>query len=146
MSPTRKKSKTTINVPSESSYIRVVSDKILDSLKGRNVDELEIFNIKLCSEEALRNAMEHGNKFRKELPVKVSYGIVGSRLEIEIEDSGKGFKREDVVDPTTDENILQERGRGVYLIHRLMDEVKYNEKGNKIMMAKNLERGGAQCK
>ena len=146
MNPAKKKSKITISVPSESSYIRVVSDKILDSLKGCNVDEDQLFNIKLCAEEALRNAMEHGNKFRKELPVKVSYGIVGDRLKIEIEDSGKGFKQEDVVDPTTDENILQERGRGVYLIHRLMDEVKYNEKGNKIMMAKNLGRGGAQCK
>ena len=139
MSPAEKKSKTTISVPSESSYIRVISDKILDSLKSCNVDEGELFNIKLCAEEALRNAMEHGNKFRKELPVKVSYGIVGSRLEIEIEDAGSGFKQEDVVDPTTDENILQERGRGVYLIHRLMDEVKYNEKGNKIMMAKKLK-------
>ena len=57
---------------------------------------------------------------------------------IEIEDEGAGYVPDKVPDPTKEENLLVDRGRGVFLIHKLMDEVKYNDKGNKIIMTKYI--------
>ena len=53
-----------------------------------------------------------------------------------MEDQGKGFDRVALPDPTKDEHILRSHGRGVYLVHKLMDKVEYNEKGNKVKLVK----------
>jgi len=119
--------------------MRQISNTILGSLKDRDLGEIEEFNIRLCIEEALRNAMEHGNKLNAELPVKVTYGVAGNTLKVEIEDAGEGFDHRNLSDPTKEENLLRDRGRGVFLIYQLMDEVIFNDKGNRITMIKKLK-------
>lgn len=132
--------KNSITVPTDKKEIKKVSFKILDALKSYNLDEEMVFDIRLSTEEALRNAMQHGNKGKKELSVDVSYAICPDALEITIEDKGGGFDYKSVPDPTTEENILRNSGRGVYLINKLMDEVHFNSRGNKIRMVKYLRR------
>jgi len=127
-------------VPSEADEIKKVSAKIIDALKIYKLDEETVFDIKLSTEEALRNAMQHGNKNNEKLPIEVSFAVDNSVLEITIEDRGEGFDYKNTPDPTTDKNILRTCGRGVFLIHKLMDEVQYNEKGNRIRMVKRLRK------
>ena len=55
-----------------------------------------------------------------------------------MEDEGSGFDPEKVPDPTVEENMLKYGGRGVYLIKRLMDEVEYNDRGNRVKMVKYI--------
>lgn len=131
--------KTVIKVASQTRYIRKVSSRILSLLDHYKVDESRIFDIRLCIEEAVRNAMVHGNHSDKRLSVKTAYWIDGDTLSIEIEDEGPGFDHIGVADPTTPPHILKNSGRGVYLIKKLMDKVEYNEKGNKLTMAKRLK-------
>jgi len=137
------KNKVSIEISSESKHIRTVSREILDFLKAHGVEDIDTYDIKLCIEEAVRNAIVHGNKSRKDLPVKISYSLEGGVLKIEIEDCGKGFDPAKLPDPTHDDNILREGGRGVFLIHKLMDKVNYNIGGNKVTMIKNLGKGGS---
>ena len=125
-------------IPSDIRYIRKTSNKIMRSLKRSAVDESTLFDIKLCVEEALRNAMVHGNRSDKGLVVKVSYRIDKDRFEAVVEDEGSGFDPEKVPDPTVEENMLKYGGRGVYLIKRLMDEVEYNDRGNRVKMVKYI--------
>lgn len=132
--------KNSINIPSRIDEIRKTSSRIIDALKDYDLDEGTIFDIRLSTEEALRNAIQHGNKGKEDLPVNISFTVDNKILEIIIEDNGKGFDYRKVPDPTTDENILRTCGRGIYLIHNLMDEVHYNDKGNKIRMVKYLRR------
>lgn len=139
MNPRKKENSATIQVPSESSRIRRTSSTILDSLKDYGLSETEEFNIRLCIEEALRNAMEHGNRLNTELPVKVTYGVAANTLKVEIEDAGEGFDHKNLSDPTKEENLLRDRKRGVFLIYQLMDEVIFNDKGNRITMIKKLK-------
>jgi len=127
-----------ITVPSETRYIRKVSSGILSELDRRNVDEDRRFDVRLCVEEAVRNAMVHGNHSDKKLSVKTAYWIDGGMLNIEIEDEGAGFDHADVADPTLASHILKNSGRGVHLIRKLMDSVEYNGKGNKVTMMKKL--------
>ena len=130
--------KALIKIPSEIRFLRKASSKILSALEGYNVDEGRIFDIKLCIEEAVRNAMVHGNHFDKKKIVKIVYWIDGDALHIEVGDEGPGFDHAASADPTDAPNILKNSGRGVYLIRKLMDKVEYNDKGNRITMTKML--------
>ncbi len=131
--------KTFLRVSSETKNIRKISSRVMASLERHNVDEGRIFDIRLCIEEAVRNAMVHGNRSDRSLPVKVSYWIGNGSLTMEIEDAGDGFNAAAVADPTDDANVTKNSGRGVYLIRKLMDRVEYNEKGNKVTMTKKLK-------
>lgn len=130
--------KVAIKIPSDIKYIRKVSGRILGDLAPYNMDESLLFDIRLCVEEAVRNAIDHGNNSDKHLPVKVAYWVSGSELNIEVEDSGKGFDHRQLPDPTDGNNIMRNSGRGVYLIKKLMNQVVFNETGNKILMTKYL--------
>lgn len=134
-----KTDKILIEVPSEDKYIRKVSSDILAALSPYGVSEERLFDIKLCVEEAVRNAILHGNKLDKRLRVKVSYLIADGRVKIEVEDEGPGYDPAKIPDPTNKGNMLKESGRGVCLIRRLMDRVDFNQKGNKILMEKSLK-------
>lgn len=127
-----------IKIPSDIGCIKKVSSKIVELLLRNNVHEDRIFDIKLCVEEAVRNAIVHGNNSHKKLRVKIVYWIEGGNINIEVEDEGKGFDHSKVDDPTLDENILRNCGRGVFLIKKLMDDVRFNKSGNNIKMAKKL--------
>ena len=131
--------KTVIRVPSEVRYLKKVSSGVLSGLGRRGVDEGRAFDIKLCVEEAVRNAVVHGNKSDPARQVRLSYWVDESVLNIEIEDEGDGFNHELVKDPTKEENLLRNSGRGVYLIKKLMDKVQYNTKGNNISMSKRIK-------
>ena len=127
-------------IPSEIKYIKKVSSEILDSLSPHKIDEDTLSDIRLCAEEAIRNAIVHGNRSNKKLHVKVNYRLENDRIIIEVEDEGAGFDPRKIADPTGDDNIMKESGRGICLIKRLMDKVDFNQKGNKIRMEKRLWR------
>ncbi|MFH0764605.1 MAG: ATP-binding protein [Candidatus Omnitrophota bacterium] len=126
-------------VPSRIESIKKVSSKILDFLKPYGVSEETLFDIRLSTEEAVRNAIVHGNLSDKQLLTTVSYWIENGFISIEIEDEGVGFDRGVLPDPTTEENLMKSSGRGVYLINRLMDSARFNESGNIITMTKRLK-------
>jgi len=128
-----------LTVPSELKSIKEVSDKIVAVLQTKNIDKDIIFDIRLSLEEAVRNAIVHGNKTNKDLKTRVSYQLDSDKLSLIVEDQGSGFKPESLPDPTLEENLTREKGRGVYLMIHLMDEVKYSERGNSVTMTKRLK-------
>ncbi len=131
--------KTVIIVPSETESIRTVSVKLLEAIKPYGVSEDTLYDIRLCTEEAVRNAIVHGNLSDVHLLTTVSYWIEEDKIFIEVEDEGVGFDRGNLPDPTTDDNILKGSGRGVYLIEKLMDSARFNQSGNKITMTKKIK-------
>ena len=124
---------------SDSGHIRESSSRILKDLESYGIGEKAAFEIKLCVEEAVRNAIVHGNKSDPKRQVRLGYWVDEGVLNIEIEDEGAGFNYGSVKDPTREENLLRNSGRGVYLIKKLMDKVEYNTKGNRISMAKRIK-------
>ncbi len=127
-----------IVIPSDFNFIRKVSEEVLGSLQPLKLGAYELLDIRLCLEEALINAIKYGNRFDKDLKVKVKYSVEKSILKLIIEDAGKGFDYNSLPDPTLEENLQELKGRGVFLIKRLMNEVYFNEKGNRITMLKNI--------
>ena len=98
-----------------------------------------LFSVRLSLEEALINAIRHGNDFDESKTVCVDYDINDERIEIKVTDEGQGFDFNDVPDPTADENLEKPSGRGVMLIRTFMDEVEYSDKGRCVRMVKFRE-------
>lgn len=130
-----------VKIPSDTKYIRKVSAEIEDFLKSNGVNEEAIFDIRLSIEEAVKNAIIHGNKNRKDAPVYITYSLKNGKFSAEIQDQGSGFNPGSLPDPTEGDNLYKACGRGVFLIKKLMDEARYNNNGNKIFMLKLVEGG-----
>ncbi len=98
------------------------------------------FAIKLALEEALANAIKHGNGCDPNKQVEVEYDITPERSEFTVIDEGTGFCVQCVPDPTADENLERPGGRGIMLMRAFMDVVEYNEEGNRVhLVRKNTE-------
>lgn len=115
-------------------------DEILSYLKGIKAEESFIFDIRLSLEEALINAIRYGNRLDENLSVDVDFTHHGNKVIIAVEDKGRGFDYRSLPDPTRQENLLKPKGRGIFLIRHLMDEVEFSKKGNRITMAKFLRK------
>ena len=109
---------------------------IEEALHASRYGEHDIFSIKLALEEALVNAIKHGNQMDPGKSVAVRWWVRPDRFEVRITDEGPGFSPDDVPDPTADENIERPCGRGLHLIRHFMTEVSYQGRGNVVTMAK----------
>ncbi|MDA0838179.1 MAG: response regulator [Planctomycetota bacterium] len=70
--------------------------------------------------------------------VRIDYHLTTTAVTYIIEDEGNGFKIDELPDPGDPENLWLGHGRGILMTQALMDEVKYNEKGNQVTLVKNL--------
>jgi serine/threonine-protein kinase RsbW len=116
---------------------RDVQARIVDYIETHaKLGEQDLFAVKLALEEALINAIKHGNKLDPAKKVHVQAKVDSDRVEISIEDEGPGFDRKSVPDPTADENLCKCSGRGILLIEAYMTSVKWSKKGRRVTMVK----------
>jgi len=125
-----------LTIPSDLAEARRVQDEIEEALNGANYGDRDIFSIKLAIEEALVNAIKHGNQMDPDKRVFVTYTVGPDRFDIKIVDEGPGFNPADVPDPTAPENLERPCGRGLLLIRNFMNDVSYHGKGNVVTMFK----------
>jgi serine/threonine-protein kinase RsbW len=125
-----------MSIPSDLGEARLLQTRIEEALIATSYTEHDIFAIKLAVEEALVNAIKHGNQLDPDKKVEVSLQITCERFDIRIVDEGPGFNPEEVPDPTAIENIERPCGRGLLLIRGFMTEVQYHGKGNIVTMSK----------
>jgi serine/threonine-protein kinase RsbW len=119
---------------------REVEQQIINACQKHHFSETDIFAIRLALEEALVNAVKHGNKLDPKKTVKVQYHINDQRADIAIEDQGAGFNPAELPDPTADENLEMCSGRGILLMRAYMSSVVFNPAGNKVTLTKFNER------
>jgi serine/threonine-protein kinase RsbW len=95
-------------------------------------------DIAISLSEAVNNAIEHGNSGDISKRVYISLQKIASGIKIVVEDEGGGFDESEVADPTDPENLLAESGRGLLIIHHLMDSVQISnsDKGTLVELVK----------
>ncbi len=130
-----------VTIPSDPAEARRVQDEIEQLLQTRLISEHDIFSIKLALEEALVNAIKHGNQMDRTKKVRIAYQLHADRFEVQITDDGSGFDPGDVPDPTAFENLERPCGRGLMLMRHYMTEVVFNERGNGVCMRKIFRHG-----
>lgn len=114
------------------SQYKQIINKIIDELNTSKYN----FDIKLILTEALTNAFKHGNNMRTDKPIYLKYIYDNSRVQFQIKDCGTGLKDTIIDKQLDDENILEDKGRGLFLIKNLSDHIEL--KHNTLIIEKSL--------
>ena len=125
-----------LTIGSDPAAVRHVQDRILDEVSRCGFDPQSHFAVKLALEEALINAIKHGNRLDPKKSVHIEYKVNKKQLDVYVEDEGPGFKRNGVPDPTLDENIEKCSGRGILLMEAYMNKVHWSRGGRRVHMIK----------
>lgn len=113
-----------------------VEDLIVEQAEKLGYSEEDIFALRLSLEEALTNAIRHGNGQDPQKKVKIRYRAQPEEVEIYIADEGKGFDPSLVPDPTREDKLECPSGRGIMLMRAYMDLLEYNARGNEVHLVK----------
>ncbi len=124
-------------IPSDLAYVLGVNHLVSMLLKEFSFPAADYrINIPLACDEAITNAIMHGNGSDPEKKVSIQIYISSSRIKIRIMDQGEGFDASKIADPREGENLLRPSGRGVYLMRSIMDRVDYKEGGRVLELEK----------
>lgn len=128
-------------IPSDLSYVIGVNYQISNLLKefGFPPQDTRV-NIPLACDEAITNAIIHGNRSDADKKVNIQVYVSPNRFRIRVRDEGSGFDVARVADPTQGDALLRPGGRGVYLMRNIMDSVEYKDGGRVVELEK---RNGA---
>ncbi len=124
-------------IASDTKAARQVLDEMLAQLEAQHWQQRDIFAVHLATEEALVNAICHGNESDVAKNVHVVCRLSGDRIRIEIGDEGGGFDPAALPDPTEGDQLHVPCGRGVMLMKAFMSRVEFNEHGNVVVMEKD---------
>jgi len=152
-------------IPSDLQYTLALIDLLSEKIIRVSIcNDSELTNIRIALDEALVNAIVHGNL---EIPsrtkgssldemmafnqivrersqrspyrdrkVQVTRHLTPDYVRFTIEDEGRGFDWQSLPDSLDHIKILANHGRGLFLIRAFMSHVEFNEKGNRITMVK----------
>lgn len=124
-----------LTLPSDIRLVQDAVDVVARHLEASFVDRHTIrFNLRVALAEALINAILYGNLEDETKGVRVRVLFGRHAVEMEVTDEGLGFDHRHLPDPTQPANRLLPRGRGLFLVRQLMDEVRFNDTGNSICM------------
>jgi serine/threonine-protein kinase RsbW len=127
------------SIPSVVAIVPQVVDTLISRVTSLRVRDGSEDDIELAFQEALLNAVIHGNRQDpfKRVYVTLRCGADGS-VQITIQDEGAGFDVASVPDPTTPENLVRQHGRGIFLMRAMMDEVSFDDGGRIVHMRKRV--------
>ncbi len=127
----------------ESSFSSIGAvEKMLDEIRDQQqIGEEKYAAIWIVLNEAITNAIRHGNKFDPAKKVRLNAKLIKSRyLRFRIKDEGDGFDPLSVPDPTSPERITQPDGRGIFLMKKLSDDILYSDFGKTIEIIFDLQK------
>lgn len=125
-------------IPSDVTLVIPLVCRLVDRLVSDGcLVEADRRKIELCLDEAITNAVTHGNNSEFNKMVDVTLFRDGDRWGIVVTDEGEGFTRDVVPDLEAEEQLWQESGRGIALMRLYMDEVRYFDGGRTVCMVQN---------
>ena len=124
-------------IPSDTGAGRAVLRELLGQLQAGHWAENDVFDIHLAAEEALVNAIKHGNRYAPDRRVRIRCRLADKLIRIEITDEGDGFDPSKIPNPTDRDRLETPGGRGVMLMKAFMSRVEYNARGNRVVLEKS---------
>jgi serine/threonine-protein kinase RsbW len=109
---------------------------ILAEMADAGYGERDRFAVRLSFEEAITNALKHGNRGDPGKRVSVQWQVEDEQVLAAVEDQGAGFDPDRLPDPFAPENLEKPSGRGVLLMRYYLSWVRYNERGNRVTLCK----------
>ena len=129
-----------LKIESSINNLRIVENTIEEVMNEIGITEENYGKILVSILEAVNNAIMHGNRYETDKFVDIEISYRNEKLKIKVSDEGKGFVPEEVPDPTIPQNLESLNGRGIFLMSKLADEIKYSKRGNAVTMVfKNIK-------
>lgn len=123
----------TLQIPSKIESIAMVEGFLEELCNTYNVSPETYANIMTAMNEAVVNAILHGNANNFLKKVYINLEVQNrKRFVFTVADEGNGFDYNKVNDPTLSENLELGTGRGIFIIKHLADQVIFNERGNQL--------------
>lgn len=123
----------TLQLPSTMESIARLENLVEEISERYHVSEDTFANMMTCLNEALINAIVHGNQSDISKTVFVNAEVKDQKRIIwTVADEGPGFDYNDIPDPTAPENLEKLTGRGVFIIKHLADQFIFNARGNEV--------------
>jgi serine/threonine-protein kinase RsbW len=115
-----------VEIPSDVRQIEPIVSLVTEHCKSLHLPKRQCsLNIPVALSEALSNAIIRGNHEDPRKHVRLRATVSDHALVFDVVDEGRGFDMAAVShDPTTPQYIEREDGRGVFLMHQLMDRVE----------------------
>jgi serine/threonine-protein kinase RsbW len=123
-------------LPNDPAVGRHLLDELLGRLKDLDWAHHDIFGVHLAVDEALVNAILHGNALDDTKHVRFCCWLSPRRIRVEITDEGPGFDPDALPDPTDPAHIGRPSGRGVMLMRAFMSSVEFHDRGNHVVLEK----------
>lgn len=113
---------------------------VLQVAEKAGFEEEDLHKIGMAVRESMVNAVVHGNQYNAHKKVRVAVSKGSGRLSITIADQGAGFDLDHLPDPLSEENLLRNSGRGIFLIRAFMDELQVRRlsPGTEVTLVKYL--------
>jgi serine phosphatase RsbU (regulator of sigma subunit)/CHASE1-domain containing sensor protein/anti-sigma regulatory factor (Ser/Thr protein kinase) len=134
-------------LPSEPGNERPAMEKVADAIRGVPLSGQRLARLKTAVAESTMNAMEHGNRYDPKVPVRIQVCLLKERLLVRIIDRGSGpLSSLTAKGPDLEaklEGAQTARGWGVFLIERMVDEVRVsgNPDHHTVELVMRLEAG-----
>jgi serine/threonine-protein kinase RsbW len=126
-----------VTIPSDTAVGSGLISGLIEAMQERGWEQEHLFRVQLAYEEAIVNAIRHGNECAEDKTVDVRLECDAQQVRIMIEDMGCGFDPNALPDPRSEDRLELPGGRGVMLMRELMTEVNFNERGNRVEMTKH---------
>lgn len=141
------------NASNETTRVEKVLDSVLDSAdeaehlvldvaRDLGFPEDDLHKIGMAVRESIVNAVVHGNRYNAHKKVRLTVSGARDRLTVTVSDEGDGFDVAALPDPLAEHNLLQQSGRGIFLIRAFMDEFavhRLDAGGTEVKLVKYLE-------
>ena len=133
-------------IASEPGNEREASERVAEAVAPLALSPARLERLKTAVAEAAMNAIEHGNRLRRELPVEVSVRASASELVVAVTDLGGAREIPEAEEPDLEaklEGLQKPRGWGLYLIRNMVDDVRVSTEGGRhtIELVMRLEGG-----
>src|ERR1700724_2119519 len=127
-------------MPSEIKAVGPLVQRLMRLIEGSHFVAGEEPAIELALEEALNNAVVHGNRMDREKLVQILCRCDAKGISLVVKDQGQGFDPNTVPNPLSPENLSADRERGIWLMRVAMDKVSFENRGTEVHMRKAQPR------
>lgn len=119
----------------ELSQVESIITKLREKLFAIKIPHEAFLDVQLALMEIIGNAFLHGTIGLENPQVEVEWQINNNSITLKVTDNGSGFDYK-YAGTIYDDDILEEKGRGLFLVFNVLDEVRFNDKGNEIYCLK----------
>ncbi len=107
-----------------------IPDYISELQPKAELSDDETSNLMLLVSEAVTNAIEHGNMLDPDKKAELTIEVLADKITVTVTDEGEGFDPDELTEnPINEDNLLNVRGRGVFILRELTDELTFPDDG-----------------